>query len=224
MPWHTQRDDLVEIGTTLGILNGSLGKMAKDIILLMQTEIAEVLEGSAEGKGGSSAMPHKRNPVSATFMVAIANRTPALVSSLLSGMVQEHERAAGAWHSEWPVIRELVKLTAANLRHANDLMAGLEVDTQRMRQNIELTKGLIFAEDITMVLAPVIGKTAAQTLMEEACKKALAEQMHLKDYLMQKTEVAKWLDEQQLNELFDPQRAMGLSGELVDRVVKQVKP
>ncbi len=101
--WHTQRDRLADIAATLGILNGSLGKLGNDIILLMQTEVGEVREGAADGKGGSSSMPHKRNPVSSTFMVAIAHRTPGLVASMLSAMIQPHERAAGAWHSEWPV-------------------------------------------------------------------------------------------------------------------------
>jgi 3-carboxy-cis,cis-muconate cycloisomerase len=134
--WHTQRDGLADLAAALGILNGSLGKLANDVILLMQTEVSEVREGAAEGKGGSSSMPHKRNPVTATFMVAIAHRTPALVATLLGTMMQAHERAAGAWHSEWAVVRELIKLTAANLHHANDLMAGLEVDAERMRTNI----------------------------------------------------------------------------------------
>ena len=134
--WHTQRDRLADVAATLGMLNGLLGKLATDAILLMQTEVGELREGAAEGKGGSSAMPHKRNPVTSTFVVAIAHRTPALVASLLGAMLQPNERAAGAWHSEWPVMRELVQLTAANLYHANDLIAGLEVDTDRMQQNL----------------------------------------------------------------------------------------
>jgi 3-carboxy-cis,cis-muconate cycloisomerase len=133
--WHTQRDRLADVATTLGILNGSLGKLGNDSILLMQTEVGEVREGAADGKGGSSSMPHKRNPVSSTFMLAIAHRTPGLVASMLAAMVQPHERAAGAWHSEWPVMRELVRLTAANLYHANELIRTLEVDTERMKQN-----------------------------------------------------------------------------------------
>ncbi|WP_020603634.1 3-carboxy-cis,cis-muconate cycloisomerase [Spirosoma spitsbergense] len=133
--WHTQRDRLANIAATLGILNGSLGKLGNDIILLMQTEVGEVREGAADGKGGSSSMPHKRNPVSSTFMVAIAHHTPALVASMLAAMIQPHERAAGAWHSEWPVMRDLIRLTAANLYHANELIRTLEVDTERMKQN-----------------------------------------------------------------------------------------
>jgi 3-carboxy-cis,cis-muconate cycloisomerase len=134
--WHTQRDRISDIGAVLGTLNGLLGKLATDVTLLMQTEVNELREGTEPGKGGSTSMPHKHNPVSATFMVAIAIQTPVLVSTLLSGMLQPHERAAGTWHSEWPVIRQLVRLTAANLRHANDLITGLVVDTNRMRQNM----------------------------------------------------------------------------------------
>ncbi|MBO0938269.1 3-carboxy-cis,cis-muconate cycloisomerase [Fibrella sp. HMF5335] len=133
--WHTQRDRLADIAAPLGTLNGLLGKLATDMILLMQTEVDELRERAEAGKGGSSSMPHKRNPVSATFMVAIAHQTPALVATLLGSMLQPHERAAGAWHSEWPVIRQLVKLTAANLYHANNLLTGLEVDTARMKTN-----------------------------------------------------------------------------------------
>ena len=192
--WHGQRDRFAEIVTTLGILNGSLGKIAKDVTLLMQTEIGEVFEGAAEGKGGSSAMPHKRNPVSSVFMVAIATRTPALVATFLSAMVQEHERAAGNWHAEWQVITDLAKLTSANLKHANDLIGHLDVDKDRMLQNLELTQGLIFAEDITAALSPKMGKAAAHQFVEKACKAALKEKIHLKTYLLQNTDILNYLE------------------------------
>jgi 3-carboxy-cis,cis-muconate cycloisomerase len=134
--WHTQRDRLADFASALGILNGSLGKLANDVILLMQTEVNELRERAEAGRGGSSSMPHKRNPVAATFVVAIARQTPALVASLLTGLIQAHERDAGAWHAEWPVVRQLVKRTGASLRHAQDLLTGLEVDTDRMRENL----------------------------------------------------------------------------------------
>ncbi|TAE27780.1 MAG: 3-carboxy-cis,cis-muconate cycloisomerase [Cytophagales bacterium] len=133
--WHTQRDRIATLASALGTLNGLLGKLATDVTLLMQTEVSEVREGAAEGKGGSSSMPHKRNPVTSTFMVAIAHRTPALVSTVLTTMLQPHERAAGQWHAEWGVLRDLCRLTAANLHHANDLFQNLEIDEQRMRVN-----------------------------------------------------------------------------------------
>ncbi len=225
--WHGQRDRFAEIVTTLGILNGILGKIGKDTTLLMQTEIGEVFEGAAEGKGGSSAMPHKRNPVSSVFMVAIATRTPALVATFLSAMVQEHERAAGNWHAEWAVLADLMKLSAANLRHANDLIAHLEVDETRMLHNLELTQGLIFAEDITAALSPKMGKSAAHAFVEQACKAALAEKIHLKTYLLKndfKFQISDFKettdDSTFLDSLFDAKKAIGLSGVFVDNVLK----
>ncbi|MBO0929731.1 3-carboxy-cis,cis-muconate cycloisomerase [Fibrella aquatilis] len=134
--WHTQRDRVADLAGAFGTINGLLGKLATDVVLLMQTEVGEVREGAADGKGGSSSMPHKRNPVSSTFMVAIAHRTPALVATLLSTMLQPHERAAGPWHAEWAVVRELLRLTAANLHHANDLISSLEIDTARMKSQL----------------------------------------------------------------------------------------
>ena len=226
--WHSQRDRFAEIVTTLGILNGSLGKIGKDVMLLMQTEIGEVFEGAAEGKGGSSAMPHKRNPVSSVFMVAIAAKTPALVATFLAAMVQEHERAAGNWHAEWSVLTDIMKLSAANLRHANDLIEHLEIDENRMLQNLELTQGLIFAEDITAALSPKIGKAAAHSFVEQACKAALAEKMHLKTYLLEKTDIkdSKFpiSDFKEvltlIDGLFEAKNAIGLSGVFVDNVLK----
>jgi 3-carboxy-cis,cis-muconate cycloisomerase len=219
--WHGQRDRFAEIVTTLGILNGSLGKIGKDITLLMQTEIGEVFEGAAEGKGGSSAMPHKRNPVSSVFMVAIATRTPALVATFLSAMVQEHERAAGNWHAEWAVLTEIMKLTAANLRHANDLIGNLEVDEARMLENLELTKGLIFAEDIAAALSPKMGKSAAHAFVEQACKSALAENRHLKTYLLEKTDILSFYTEGSLSAIFEAKNAVGLSAYFVRKVTSR---
>ena len=207
----------------------------------MQTEIGEVFEGTADGKGGSSAMPHKRNPVSSVFMVAIATRTPALVATFLSAMVQEHERAAGNWHAEWEVLTDLVKLTAANLSHANDLIANLEMDSQRMLENLELTKGLIFAEDIIAALSPKMGKATAHAFVEQACKAALSEKKHLKAYLLEKTDILNYLEfgmsdaggfpksqipnpkytEGVLNELFKAKNAIGLSAIFVDKILKR---
>ncbi|MDZ7877157.1 MAG: 3-carboxy-cis,cis-muconate cycloisomerase [Saprospiraceae bacterium] len=220
--WHGQRDRFAEIVSHLGILNGNLGKIAKDIILLMQTEVAEVFEGAAEGKGGSSAMPHKRNPVSSVFMSAIAARTPALVATFLSAMVQEHERAAGNWHAEWQVMTDLMKLTAANLNHANDLIGHLEIDTNRMLHNLELTQGLIFAEDITAALSPKMGKAAAHGFVEQACKAALKEKQHLKTYLLEKTDILAQVTEGVLNTLFEAKNSIGASTNFVDNVLKNV--
>ncbi|RZK53974.1 MAG: 3-carboxy-cis,cis-muconate cycloisomerase, partial [Hymenobacter sp.] len=220
LPWHSQRDRLVDVATALGILCGLLGKMAHDVVLLMQTEVGEVHEAAAPGKGGSSAMPHKRNPVAATFLVAIAGRTPALVSTLLAGLSQhEHERAAGAWHAEWDVLPELCRLTAAALTHAIDLISGLEVDTERMAHNLALTQGLAFAEDVTAALLPHLGKLAAHELIEHASREALRQGRHLHEYLAQEPAVTRHLSAQALAAAFDPARATGLSQHFTDAVL-----
>ncbi|MFD2719605.1 3-carboxy-cis,cis-muconate cycloisomerase [Hymenobacter monticola] len=220
LPWHGQRDRLVDVATALAILCGLLGKMAHDVVLLMQTEVGELREGAAPGKGGSSAMPHKRNPVAATFLTAIAGRTPALVSTLLTGLSQhEHERAAGAWHAEWDVLPELCSLTAAALTHAIDLISGLEVDTERMQRNLALTQGLVFAEDITVALTPHLGKAAAHELIEKASQEAPRQGRHLQDYLFDEPVVRQHLSAEQLAAVFDPARATGLSQHFTDAVL-----
>ena len=216
--WHTNRDNLTEFASVLGILNGSLGKIAKDITLLMQTEVGEVFEGAAAGKGGSSTMPHKRNPVTSTAILANANRVPHLVATMLSGMVQEHERSAGLWHSEWEVLTEIMKLTAGTLERGIELIEGLEVDENRMLQNLEITKGLIYAENVSLALASKIGKSAAHELVENACKSAVSEHEHLKEKL---SELSVDLSENELNELFKPENSIGLSLEIIDGILSK---
>lgn len=220
--WHTQRDRLVEMATTLGILSGSLGKIAKDVILMMQTEVAEVFEGAAEGKGGSSTMPHKRNPVTSTAMIANAQRVPNLVATMLGSMSQEHERSAGIWHSEWTVLPEIVQLTAGSLESCFLLLDSLEVDTNRMLQNIEATNGLIFAENVSLALAVKIGKANAHHLVEKACKTAVVEKKHLKDILEKDSIVAQYLPPSVLADLFNPKNAIGLNDALIDRVLNSI--
>jgi 3-carboxy-cis,cis-muconate cycloisomerase len=210
--WHTNRDNLAEFASVLGILNGSLAKIAKDIVLLMQTEVAEVFEGAETGKGGSSTMPHKRNPVTSTVILANANRVPNLVATMLLAMPQEHERSAGLWHSEWDVLTEICKLTGGSLEKAIDLMANLEVDSERMLQNIELTKGLIYAENISLTLASKIGKDAAHQMVEKACKTAILEGKHLKE-ILKNTEIID------LDEHFKPENAIGFSIEIIDSIL-----
>jgi len=212
--WHTQRDSLVEFGAALGLLTGSLGKIAKDISLLMQTEIAEVLEGKAEGKGGSSTMPHKRNPVTCAAILANARRTPQLVATLLAGMTQEHERSAGGWHAEWEVLADLMKLTAGAVAHSLDLLRHLEVDADRMRRNLELTGGLIYAETVSLALAEKLGKAEAHARVEQACQRAVAEGKHLKDILREMEP-----DLPDLEALFEPEQSAGESQRLINEIL-----
>lgn len=217
--WHTQRDNLAEIATTLGILTGSLSKIAKDISLLMQTEIAEVFEPSGAGKGGSSTMPHKRNPVGCTAILANATRVPPLVSTMLLSMTQDHERATGTWHTEWETLSDIIKLTAGALRQANDITNGLEVDKERMLKNIDITEGLIFAENISLALAEKIGKAEAYELVEAACKEAIKTHKQLKNIILENDTAMRHLDIEQLDALFDPKNAVGFCYVFIERLI-----
>lgn len=165
-PWHTHRDRLVEFASLLGLIAGSLGKLGRDLSLMMQTEVGEVFEPSAPGKGGSSTMPHKRNPVSAAVLIGVAVRAPGLVSTMLAAMPQEHERSLGLWHAEWETLPELCCMISGALQQALLVVSGMEVDAERMRSNIELTQGLVLAEAVSISLAQRIGRDAAHHLIE----------------------------------------------------------
>jgi len=219
IPWHTHRDRLAEVATTLGLCTGTLGKIARDIALHMQTEIAEVLEPAGEGRGGSSTMPHKRNPVTSAVVIAASMRVPGLVSTMLAAMVQEEERGLGGWQAEWETLPEIVRLTAGAAHHLAETAPRLEIDTARMRQNLEITRGLIYAEAVTMALAQDIGKAQAHALVEQACRQAQKETRHLRDVLGENDDVRKLLPAEALAALFDPQRYMGMAEQFVDRVV-----
>jgi len=219
IPWHTQRDRVVEAATTLGLLTGSLGKMARDISLHMQTEIAEVFEPAGEGRGGSSTMPHKRNPVSAAVVLSAAARVPGLVSTMLSAMVQEDERGLGNWHAEWETLPEIFRLTGGALHQMATIVSHLEVDAARMRRNLDATRGLIFAEAVTMAMGKHIGKSAAHTLMEAATRQARESGRHLREVLAQNRAVTERLTSEELDRLFAPENYLGVAEELVDRVV-----
>lgn len=189
LPWHTHRDRLAEVATTLGLLVGTLGKIARDISLLMQTEVAEVAEPSAPGRGGSSTMPHKRNPVGCAAVLTAAVRVPPLVATMLAGMTQEHERALGGWQAEWDTLPQIVTLAAGALRQMGDVVAGLQVDAARMRANLDLTRGLILGEAAMLELGRRIGRLPAHHVVEQASRRAVANGITLRDAL------ARTLDE-----------------------------
>ena len=224
LPWHAHRDRLAEVATTLGGLVGSLGKMARDISLLSQTEIAEVAEPAASGRGGSSAMPHKRNPVGCAVTLAAAVRVPPLVSTMLASMVQEHERALGGWQAEWDTLPLIFQLCSGALQQMQLVASGLVVDEARMRSNLDATHGLIFAEAVSMALAERIGRTAAHALVEEACHRAIETGIPLRTTLavdaVRDPEASGALSSQQLDSLFDPQAYIGQSAAMVDRVLQ----
>ena len=220
-PWHTQRDRIVEFGAVLGLIAGSLGKFGRDISLLMQTEAAEVFEPSAPGKGGSSTMPHKRNPVGAAVLIGAATRVPGLVSTLFSAMPQEHERSLGLWHAEWETLPEICCLVSGALQQARLLADGLEVDAARMARNLELTQGLVLAEAVSIVLAQRVGRDTAHHLLEQCCKRAVAEQRHLRAVLGDEPQVTAELSATELDHLLDPAHYLGQAQVWVERAVAE---
>ncbi|MGA7448361.1 MAG: 3-carboxy-cis,cis-muconate cycloisomerase [Terriglobales bacterium] len=219
MPWHTQRDRIAEVATTLGLLVGTLGKIARDISLHMQTEIAEVFEPAGEGRGGSSTMPHKRNPVSAAIVLSAATRVPGLVGTMLSAMVQEDERGLGDWHAEWETLPEIFRQTAGALRQMATIVPHLEIDAARMRHNLDATQGLIYAEGVTMAMGTHIGKSDAHRLVEGASRQARELGKHLREVLAQNPTVTERLTSAELDRLFAPENYLGAAEEFVDRVI-----
>lgn len=220
-PWHTQRDRIVEFGAVLGLIAGSLGKFGRDISLLMQTEAAEVFEPAAPGKGGSSTMPHKRNPVGAAVLIGAATRVPGLVSTLFSAMPQEHERSLGLWHAEWETLPEICCLVSGSLQQARLLADGLEVDAARMGRNLELTQGLVLAEAVSIVLAQRVGRDTAHHLLEQCCKRAVAEQRHLRAVLGDEAQVTAQLSSAELDDLLNPAHYLGQAHVWVERAVAE---
>lgn len=200
-PWHTHRDRLAALVCACGVLTGSLGKMARDISLLMQGEIAEAAEPGGQGRGGSSTMPHKQNPIGCAVTLAAANRVPGLVASFLSGMVQEHERAVGGWQSEWPTIAAVVQATGLATTSIAEIAEGLSVDAAHMRANLNATQGTVFAEKAAFLLAKKLGRERAHKLLEEATRKALAQGRRLVKVLAEMPEVARYIDQAALDQL-----------------------
>ncbi|MFF7707102.1 3-carboxy-cis,cis-muconate cycloisomerase [Pseudomonas sp. NPDC007930] len=220
-PWHTQRDRLVEFAAWLGLVAGTLGKLGRDVSLLMQTEAGEVFEPSAPGKGGSSTMPHKRNPVGAAVLIGAATRVPGLVATMFSAMPQEHERSLGLWHAEWDTLPEIACLVAGALQQARTIAAGLEVDAARMGRNLQLTQGLVLAEAVSIVLAQRLGRDTAHHLVEQCCKRAVAEQRHLRQVLGDEPQVAAELSPAELDRLLDPAHYLGQAQAWVARAVAE---
>jgi 3-carboxy-cis,cis-muconate cycloisomerase len=189
----------------------------------MQTEVAEVFEPAGAGRGGSSTLPHKRNPVGSVVAQAAALRVPGLVSVMLSAMVQEHERAAGGWHAEWETLPEIFRLAAGALAHVREIVAGLEVDAARMRKNLDATAGLILAEAVTMALAKKVGRDGAHKTIEQACRRAVEEKRHLREILLTDAGVTPHLTAADLDRLFDPANYLGSAVQLVEQLLAQRK-
>ena len=219
MPWHGQRDRVAEVATVFGLMVGTLGKIARDVSLCMQTEVGELAEPSAPGRGASSTMPHKRNPIGCAAVLSAATRAPGLVSTMLSAMAQEHERGLGGWQAEWETLPEIAILAASALNHMTAVIVGLEVDADRMATNLNQSNGLIMAEAVAMALAAHLGKIEAHRIVEHACNKAMQESRHLREVLADEPLIQKQITAAELEKLMDPANYLGATQQFIDRVL-----
>jgi len=222
IPWHVARDGLAEAVSFLGLLTGALSKIATDVILLMQTEVAEVAEPHVEGRGGSSTMPQKRNPISCEYIIAQSRGVTALVPQMLAAMAQDQERGTGPWQAEPLAIGQACLLSHGALAQARVLAEGLTVDAARMQRNLDSTGGLIVAEAVMMGLAPLLGRGEAHHVVHHACDVALAEGIALATALGRDATVSARLTPAQIATLTDPAGYLGMAGAFVDRVLARV--
>jgi 3-carboxy-cis,cis-muconate cycloisomerase len=217
--WHVARDGFAEAVNFLALLTGSLAKIAFDVMLMMQTEVGEAFEPFVSGRGGSSTMPQKRNPISSELIVAAAKAVRQNAGLMLDAMVQDFERATGPWHAEWIALPESFVLSAGALHPAKHMLGGLAVDEARMRRNLELTHGLIVAEAVMMGLAPHVGRGRAHDIVYGACRTVADNGGSLADALAQIPDVTAHLDRAAIDKLTDPANYLGMAREMVDRVV-----
>jgi 3-carboxy-cis,cis-muconate cycloisomerase len=222
-PWHSHRDRIAEAASVLAILAGTCGKIARDVQLMMQTDVAEAFEPSGEGRGGSSTMPHKRNPVAAASALAAAIMAPNLAATIFAAQVGDHERSAGPWHAEWPTLPSLLLVTSGALASTVDIAEGLEVDASRMRANLDATGGLIMAEAVVFALAEEVGKQEAHHLVEAASKKAVAEKKSFRAVLEQDPAITAHLEAKEIAQLLEPMAYQGVSQTLIDRLLASLE-
>ena len=221
--WHTVRDNIAEVGAFLGLVGGSLGKIAMDVKLMMQTEVAEVFEPFAPGRGSSSTMPQKRNPISCLYIHANISVVRQHAAALMDAMVADHERSTGPWEIEWVSLPEIFCLMAGALKQTKFVLAGLEVDAARMRANIDMTHGLVMSEAVMMGLGPYIGREVAHDLVYDLCRASIELKRPLIDLLAEHPEIGKHVNRARLEEFCDPANNLGQAGVMVDRVLASLK-
>lgn len=217
--WHTMRDRIAEVGCFLGLVSGSLGKISMDVKLMMQSEVGEVMEPFYEGRGASSTMPQKRNPMSSAYIHGLASSVRYHVAALLDATIGDHERATGPWQIEWISLPEIFCLTSGALKHAVTLTAGLEVNEAAMRRNLDLSGGLIVSEAVMMGLGPYLGRQRAHDLVYDICLEVVRSKRPFLDLLAENAEISAHLDRAALARLVDPANYLGQCGEMVDRVL-----
>jgi 3-carboxy-cis,cis-muconate cycloisomerase len=216
LPWHTDRTRVAELTGALGGAAGAVGKAAGDVVLLAQTEVAEVREGTP-GRGGSSTLPQKRNPIAAVSAVACAQQAPGLVATLLGAMIHEHERAAGAWHAEWRPLTDLLRTVGSAVAWLRDCLEHLDVDTAKMRRNLDMTGGLLLAERVTGALSPALGRIAAREIVERA---AMQSGDQFAQTLADMPEVREHLSVEEVARLLDPSGYLGSADAFVQRALQ----
>jgi 3-carboxy-cis,cis-muconate cycloisomerase len=222
LPWHAQRDRFAEAAALLALICGSLSKFALDMTLMMQTEVGEASEPHEEGRGGSSTMPQKRNPIASEYIIGATRAVHALVPVMLGSMIADHERATGPWQSEALAIPQCVALTAGALANARSIAEGMTIDTERMRRNLELTGGLIMAESIATALVGKLGRAAAEAAVARSCDKSIAEGVPLAAVLRNDPELRPHLTDAEIDRLLNPAQYLGSTGVFIDRVVARV--
>lgn len=219
IPWHVSRDGPAEAVAFLALVTGTLAKIATDVMMMMQTEIAEAFEPFEEGRGSSSTMPQKRNPIACEFIIAAAKVVRQQVGLMLDGMVADHERATGPWQAEWVALPQAFIAASGGLRHARFMLEGLVVDAERMRTNLGVTGGLIVAEAVMMAFAAHVGRQDAHHIVYAACRSALENRTTLLSELEKLPEVTRHLSRERLAELTDPANYLGSAPAMVDRVL-----
>ena len=217
IPWHSARDGFARLGAEAAVLAGAAGKIARDVTLLMQPELGEALEPAGEGRGGSSALPHKRNPAASLLALEAAQRAPGLAATLLANLTPEHERGLGQWQGQWFTLRSLLCMTASGVAAMAETLERLEVRPEAMRANLERTQGLVFSEGVSLHLAQTLGKSAAHALTEKLCARAVQEKKHLREVMRADAQIAKLVPD--VEELFEAKNAFGSAQSMIDRVL-----
>src|SRR3954447_3820840 len=221
--WHVARDGFAKVVNLLGLITGSLGKIALDVMIMASTEFAEVYEPFVKGRGASSTMPQKRNPISSELMLAASKGVRQHAGLMLDAMIQDFERATGPWHAEWLAIPESFVLTAGALNQAKFALAGLIVDEKQMARNLDLSRGLIVAEAVMMGLAPQIGRQQAHDVVYDACRVVNEKGGSLAEALSADPDVSGRIDQATINRLTDPGNYLGQAPQMVDQVLRSTQ-
>jgi 3-carboxy-cis,cis-muconate cycloisomerase len=217
--WHSARDGFARLGAESAILAGAAGKIARDVSLLMQSEIGEVSEPAGDGRGGSSSMPHKRNPVGCLAALEAAQRAPGLAATLLAQLSPEHERGIGQWQSQWFTLRDLLCSTCSALAAMAEVLEGLQIDERAMRANLERSRGLVYSENVSLQLSRTLGKQAAHALTDKLCQAAVREDKALAEVLLADPQARAALDTETLARLFEPESCFGASAAMIERAL-----